>query len=352
MLLLLACFSPVQTASTLAIVSASPSHGEVGVSVDSDLVTVFSMNLDPETAGGVSLVDEAGTAVAALVRADGSVLRVTPAAELSSETAYTLTLEPSVAAADGSLLGSRVRSTFTTGNSWVEGDTDTDSDADTDTDTDTDVPDVEPPWMALSSAVTVDDGLWGYGVGGAWTDPYMSVTFYEDAWFDTGDEQYRCDWWGRLSDDGKTVFPESTEVWKAWRVELDSFDTDCSGFDVGVWNGETPSGHMNGFKLGIGWGPLSQQRATELEDAFTDAGQDWSQVGPTLHSVWYAFDDGSGQWDVYEGGYGIAFEVDADYELVYEDGEAIALDSDRGDPGPAVYSGYRWSTLETGLLFR
>ena len=353
MLLLLACTPAVQTASTLAIVSTSPSHGEVGIAVDAEMVTVFSLNLDPETAGGVSLVDEAGVAVAAMVRADGPVLRVTPATDLLTETAYTLTLEPSVAAADGSVLGSRVRATFTTGNSWVEGDTDTDSDADTDTDTDTDVPEVEPPWMAVVSNVTVDDGLWGYSVDGAWTDPYVGVTFYDDAWFDTGDEQYRCEWWGWLANDGKTVFPASTGVWKAWRVELDSFDTNCTGFDVDVWNGQTPSGHMNGRKLGIGWGPMSDARAVELEDAFVDAGYDWSDVGPTLHSVWYGFDDGSGQWDVHEGGYGIAFAVDADYGLVYgDDGKAVALESDRGDPGPALYAGYRWSTLETGLLFR
>ena len=332
MLFLLACTSTVQPAGGLAVLGISPSHGQIGVALDADVTVVDSQTLDPGTLGGVELLS-GDTVLGATVSAEASVITLQPADALQPDTAYTVVLDPFIAGQDGSLLASQVRATFTTGSAW---DTDADPEAQ-----------VEPALMNIRSSITVDDGLVAYSVDGAWTDPFVNITFFDE---DPGEG---CQWYGWVSDGGPVVFPSDVSVWSAYRVELDSFDTDCAGFDTDPWGADTPNTHLDNVSMAVGWGPMTPEAATRVQEDLEATGEDWAAYEPYVHSVWYAFENDSGTWDAYEVGYGIAHAVDADYELLEDgDGAPVWLEANGGDPGVAVYVGYHHQPLSTGILFR
>lgn len=310
MLFLLACAVPIGSQSPLTVVSTSPSHGQVGVQLDSAVTAVFSAELDTESLSGVELLVE-GSPVPIVVNASGAVLQVLPVERLEADQSYTLVLEGSLSSVEGSPLGSSVSARFDTGSDGggSEG---------------------LPPQMTLTANATVDAGLWGWDISGQWTEPWMRVSFQGGA--------ESCDWWAWLSDQGEVVFPDDGAPWGAWAAELEGFDTDCEGFD--------PSAALDGATIAIGYGPLSVEDRQELQATL----EDWETVGPTLHTVWFGFEDGSGQWTAHPAGYGVAYALDADRSLLTEDGEAIPLASDSGDPGVGLYASQAWRILDTGLF--
>ncbi len=137
-LLLMACQTPVESASYLSVLTVSPPHGAANVALGTEIRAVFSDPIDEDalSVDDVAVLDAAGTELVAGLFYDSEtrMIRLVPADDLAPNSAITVVLGAGIPAQAGGTLSAEVRSSFRTGGGG-EADADTDTDSDTDTDT-------------------------------------------------------------------------------------------------------------------------------------------------------------------------------------------------------------------------
>lgn len=105
--------------STALQVYIEPGDGQDGIPINTSIVAYFNEEINASTlAGGMSLENNASTAVAGTIQYDAAnnAAVFTPDADLNADTAYTFTVTPDVKALNGDTLESDRTITFTTGN--------------------------------------------------------------------------------------------------------------------------------------------------------------------------------------------------------------------------------------------
>ncbi|MFT5586382.1 MAG: hypothetical protein ACI9VR_003980 [Cognaticolwellia sp.] len=225
-----------------------------------------------------------------------------------------------------------------------EADADTDADADSDTDTDADADAYFEPYAVIIDWVTAyDDGAYGNWVNTDGSDgqPFMSMTIYEEAYFDAGDERYSCTYnatFNEVAIDNMGI----EDLWYGAEVELvDSGNTDCTNLNPDDWGATDPSGFVVDNRFAVGFGPLGPTTSGDLEPAVIDAGLDWDvdwapyvfsyYMGWTKDaSVSFADSESTRDW-----GYVFAYEVADDLSLNTDaDGNLVGIDAGGGSEMP------------------
>lgn len=234
----------------------------------------------------------------------------------------------------------------------ADSDSDSDSDSDADSDADADVS-FEPYVMAFSWDMGFEDDSYTGWIGpdGTAGDPFVTVTVYEERYFDAGDDRYSCTWYGYISEVGADDMGVSG-LWYGAEIQLsDAGATDCSGFDRSIWGDDNPGAMLTSNRWALGFGPLGDNVSPSLEGAVNDAGLDWSgDWEPNVFSYYMGFTTSSSAAfedteTVSDYGYALAYEVDTSMTLQTDaDGEATVLDiaSDARLPRRAYISGAGW----------
>ena len=176
-----------------------------------------------------------------------------------------------------------------------EGDADTDADADSDTDSDADADAYfEPYAMGFNWITAYDDGAFTGWLAsdGSDSQPFVSVTVYEEAYFDAGDERYSCTYnayFNEVAIDNMGL----EDLWYGAEVELADAgegSTDCSNFNTDDWGATDPSAALLANRFALGFGPLGPNVGPSLEQAVNDAGYDWeNDYEPYAFSYYMAF---------------------------------------------------------------
>ena len=226
-------------------------------------------------------------------------------------------------------------------------DADTDADADTDTDTDTDTTSYFDSYaVGFEWNVGHDgSGLTSYGIDGTAQDPWVTVTFYEESYFDAYDDRYSCSWVGTVVDNGLDTLG-ADGLWIGHAVSLEAFDTDCGDFDPDEWGGDTPTSKLESMELGIGYAGLSVDFAADLEEAIVSQGGDWSEYDGYMFATWLAFyDEETGALAGTESGWTYAYELDAQGDIAYDAEDAPLRYNVAGGtemPAPAFVQSGAW----------
>lgn len=239
----------------------------------------------------------------------------------------------------------------------TETDADADADADSDTDSDADA-DAEfvPAAMAIDWTAGYADGSYGGWVNSDGSDgrSYLTLTLYEEAYFDARDERYSCVYFAYFNEiaiDNMGV----DDLWYGAEVELeDAGNTDCTNLNPDDWGATDPSGFMLENRFAIGFGPLGPNVSETLPQAVLDAELDWdADFAPYVFS-WYmgwtrdseaAFADTD---TVSDWGYSYAFEVEEDGSLsVDAEGNNVRLEAGSASEMPTgVMSARAWYYLD------
>ena len=265
-----------------------------------------------------------------------------------------------------------------TTDTWASGDADTDADADTDTDTDADSDaDADSDSDADSDADADADAdadtdvyfepyamgfewITGYSDGGyvGWLEtdgsssqPFVSVTVYEEAYFDAGDDRYTCTYnayFNEVAVDDMGV----DGLWYGAEVELvDAASTDCTNLNPDDWGATDPSGFLLDNRFALGFGPLGPNVGPSLEEAVNNAELDWEvDFAPYAFSYYMGFTtDAAAAFadtdSVSDYGFNYAYEVEEDMSLsVDADGNLVAIEAGNGSemPAPAYIQSNAW----------
>ena len=228
-----------------------------------------------------------------------------------------------------------------------DSDSDADSDADSDSDSDADADVTFVPYaVGFSWSLGFeDDGYVGWSSDGSYNDPFVEVTFYEEAYFNSGDDRYACTWYAYVQDLGEDDMGVSGLWYGAEVALIDAGVNNCEGFDAKVWGATTPTKRMTDMRFGVGFGPLGPEVGPSLEQAVYDAGYDWERDWePYVFSYYMGFTRSSStslSANVQELGYGIAFEVDTSMGLAAEP-ESLDIAGDLRLPKRAFLNGRGW----------
>ncbi len=199
----------------------------------------------------------------------------------------------------------------------VDADTDSDADSDADTDADTDVFDAYVFSVNITGGYA-GEGLVSYRNEGTAIAPFARVTFYDEGYFDAGDERYLCEDYYEVVDEGADALGMSG-LWLGRSVGLSylgSGDPACEHFDSAIWPGGSPVETLEAVELGVGAAPLSSDMSELLESWIEGAGYDWqTEFQPYWLGSVLAFDEGSGLEGA-ELGYTWVIEADQDMEFV------------------------------------
>ena len=228
----------------------------------------------------------------------------------------------------------------------TDADSDSDSDSDSDTDTDTDA-DFDSYAASIALYTGFHDGdLTSVYFSGSEQPPLVEITFYEEDYFEAGDERYTCTWVGAPAQNSLSDLELGDNLWIGWDVSLQLPDpgyTDCADFNVDKWGEATPTSVLESLQFGIGWGPALQETYDSLHDLLIDD-YGWSETewndnyGPKLYSQYIAmYDSDVGALSGFENGLGRSLITDEAYEIVYDD-DGYATFIEVSDSMPDGYS--------------
>jgi hypothetical protein len=207
---------------------------------------------------------------------------------------------------------------------------DADADADSDTDADGDADSYFEPYAV---AFFVDFGWDGSAIVPIYSDgtevaPNVGMAFVEEAYFDTGDTRYRCDYYWELVEGdpnnfgGEVLWGTETSYVDAY-AEVADANGWCSGFDPDVWGESgTPGAWVaENYVMGISYAEMSD----DDKQAYADArGEEWDADKDYVLGGGLAFQQ-EGEWSwTGSGSEAYAYELDADYELVYEADDTLS----------------------------
>ncbi len=227
----------------------------------------------------------------------------------------------------------------------------TDADADTDADGDTDKDYFEPyVWgMDFESGWDGDD-LAPFGIGGdIYQDPYMELTLYEERWFETQSDAYKCVslFQVDMTRDDDLGYPG--QMWWGAEIELTWLEgaslDECSNLNPQVWGEEVPRKVMESRRMGVGLAPLSTNMEEALRDAVNSGGGNWVVDYEPYILGFYIADASAGNFYGTELGWGYFTYLDDSGSILYgDDGNPVSYEVDGlgGTPAPAMLQGYSY----------
>ncbi len=207
----------------------------------------------------------------------------------------------------------------------IEGDADTDTDTDTDSDSDSDS-DSDVVFDAYAMAISVVVGYDGTGIvaytspDGSANEAFGIVTMYEEAYFDAGDERYKCEDYYSVTENGVDSL-QVDGIWNGWDISLlylGAGENPCENFDSAIWGSDTPVDVIEATALGVGVGPMSSDHQATLKTWIEGAGYSWDD---DFASYWLSYhlglyDAETGALAGSEIGYSWVFEADENMQLI------------------------------------
>ena len=240
----------------------------------------------------------------------------------------------------------------------TDADADADADADSDTDSDADADAFFEPYVVGFSWITAyNDGAYGGWLNndGSEAQPFVSMKFYEEAYFDAYDDRYSCTYnayFNEVAIDNMGL----DDLWYGAEVELtDAGSTDCTNLNPDDWGSTDPSGFMLDNRFGLGFGALGPNVGPSLEQAVIDAELDWdADFAPYAFSYYMGWTSDSaaafadtetvGDW-----GYVYAFQLEEDTSLsVDADGNNVAREAGTATemPESSLMDARAWYLIE------
>lgn len=194
------------------------------------------------------------------------------------------------------------------------------------------------PFAVFIDAEAVYDGrqMDGYYLfandANSFQEPIVKFLFVEQAYFNNYNARYACEWEGKI-----TVLDRvdsSDAAWGAFEVQYTLVSTTCENFDEGSWANGEPTEAIESRTWFIGYGPMSQSFREEFRQAITQWGYTWADYDPYVFSTWMGVANAAGGFNYDEVDWSVAYELDPDGGLIYDDGgdaAAISLIDEDGD---------------------
>jgi hypothetical protein len=213
------------------------------------------------------------------------------------------------------------------------------------------------PFAVFIDAEAVYDGreMDGYYLfandSNSFQEPIVKFLFVEQAYFNNYNAQYACEWEGKI-----TVLDRvdsNDAAWGAFEVQYTLVQTTCEDFNEATWANGDPTEAIESQTWFIGYGPMSQDFREEFRQAITQWGYAWSDYEPYVFSTWMGVANAAGGFNYDEVDWSVAYDLDPDGGLVYDDSgdaAAIALIDEDGDGALDVPTGLYSSQAWQGFL--
>jgi len=232
-------------------------------------------------------------------------------------------LIPLIACTSGSVTldDDTVLSTDSSDSSW-----DSSWDSSSDSTVDTAPEELQPDYLVFTQYWGWDEGPRSYFSEGTEVPPFVVVTYYDERFFEAGDEQYYCYEYFLL------VNPTETDRWGTYTFDLSHAPWTDNPCPFGP-------GPMDGEELEMGVDTLSEGLKAEIQQAVEDNGDDFSELEPFLLGA---------RVGPYEIGYGVLLEVDEDMAILpgdncfVEGAACVEVDGLEALPGPVMLWGTSW----------
>lgn len=184
----------------------------------------------------------------------------------------------------------------------------------------------------------------------SYQDPYITIMFVEEEYFDSYNGMYACSWTGSISPAQQVSLPGAS--WGAWELDIEFVETDCENFSESEWGETTPTTAILNKRIALGYGPMSNNMREQLRNAVNNWDEDWNDYAPYVFSTSFGFYDLG--WDANELDFTFAYELNpAGGQVFGEDGESVKVEIAGLDEPPtglmrsAAWMGlYAWTLLD------
>jgi hypothetical protein len=213
------------------------------------------------------------------------------------------------------------------------------------------------PFAVFIDAEAVYDGreMDGYYLfandSNSFQEPIVKFLFVEQAYFNNYNAQYACEWEGKITVLDRVDSRDA--AWGAFEVQYTLVQTTCEDFNEATWANGDPTEAIESQTWFIGYGPMSQDFREEFRQAITQWGYAWSDYEPYVFSTWMGVANAAGGFNYDEVDWSVAYDLDPDGGLVYDDSgdaAAIALIDEDGDGALDVPTGLYSSQAWQGFL--
>jgi hypothetical protein len=213
------------------------------------------------------------------------------------------------------------------------------------------------PFAVFIDAEAVYDGreMDGYYLfandSNSFQEPIVKFLFVEQAYFNNYNAQYACEWEGKITVLDRVDSRDT--AWGAFEVQYTLVQTTCEDFNEATWANGDPTEAIESQTWFIGYGPMSQDFREEFRQAITQWGYAWSDYEPYVFSTWMGVANAAGGFNYDEVDWSVAYDLDPDGGLVYDDSgdaAAIALIDEDGDGALDVPTGLYSSQAWQGFL--
>lgn len=218
------------------------------------------------------------------------------------------------------------------------------------------------PFAVFIDAEAVYDGrtIDGYYLfaddSNSFQEPIVKFLFVEQAYFNNYNARYACEWEGKI-----TVLDrlDATDAaWGAFEVQYTLVQTTCENFSEASWTNGDPTEAIESQTWFVGYGPMSRSFRDEFKQAITQWGYAWEDYDPYVFSTWMGVANAAGGFNYHEVDWSVAYELDPDGGLVYDDsGDAAAISLIDGDGDgvtdvpTGLYSSQAWQGFLLEDLF-
>ncbi|MCB9743264.1 MAG: hypothetical protein H6741_07510 [Alphaproteobacteria bacterium] len=188
------------------------------------------------------------------------------------------------------------------------------------------------PYAVFIGAWTIWDGdrLTGHNLfendPTSYQDPYITIMFVEEQYFQTYNGLYSCTWTGKIEPIAPADFG-GTVMWGAWELGIEFVETDCENFNEAQWGDTTPTQAILNKRIALGYSPMTTSMRDTLRQAVSNWDEDWNDYQPYVFSTWFGFYDDFSGWEGDEVDFTFAYEVNPEGGQVFgADGESVKVE--------------------------
>lgn len=201
-------------------------------------------------------------------------------------------------------------------------------------------------FISLQATQSEEDGFTGHYLfpddANSWQEPYISIMFVEEEYFDNYNGQFSCTWTGNVTEavEGPLGVPDE---WFGYVIGVELVETDCQNFDPNEWGDTTPTLRIEALELGVAYAPMSSEMTNQFQQAIQSWGEDWSEYQPYIFSTWFGFKDAFGAWENLEADFTFAYELHPEGGMVYgPNGDNVKVDVTSGEAPMGLYGSQAW----------